>query len=162
MSVRFQARSLLTIFFIAAFGYIVVEAWDMPIQAKLYPWTVGVIALALLVWQLAVEVLPAKGEESDATGMDIDFTEEENSPEGRRRAAELFGWVYAYAAMLYMFGFYLTIPLVAFLYMLRHREDPILTVVLPASAGLATWGLFDNLLHLPFPPGAVFEWLGLA
>lgn len=159
---RFQPRSLLTIFFLVVFGVVLVEAWDMPLQARLYPWTVAIIALVLLIWQLAIEVLPAKRAESRETGADIDFSDEESSPEGRRRTIELFGWIYAYAGLLWLVGFYLTIPLVSFLYLLRYRENAVLTVVLPAAAGLATWGLFDNLLHLPFPPGVLFEWLGLA
>lgn len=58
MRLRFQPRTLLTLLFSVVFGYAVYEAWDMPIQAKLYPWTVGIIALVLLSYQLIREILP--------------------------------------------------------------------------------------------------------
>ena len=162
MSLRFQPRLLLTLFFIALFAYVVLEAWDMPIQAKLYPWTVGLIALALLCWQLVKDVLPARKAESTHTGVDIDFTEEEASREGKRRALELFGWLYGFAALLWLIGFYIAIPLMVLLYMLRHRETLAMTVILPAATGGAAWMLFGELLHLPFPPGYLLEVMELS
>jgi hypothetical protein len=48
-----------------------------------------------------------------------------------------------------------------FLYLQRHREKPVLVVALPLGTWAATWGVFDRLLHLPFPPGVLIEWLGL-
>jgi hypothetical protein len=164
MGLRFQPRSLLTVFLIAFFIFIVVQSSDMPEKAKMYPWVVGLIALALLAFQLVREILPARGDEpreTRETGADVDFTDEEASPEGRRRTLELFGWIYGFTLLLWLIGFYLSIPVMVFAYLLRHREGPILTVVMPTVAGLATWGLFDNLLNLPFPPGVLFEWLGL-
>ena len=74
MSLRFQPRSLLTVAFILLFSYIVVESSEMPIQAKMYPYTIGIIALLLLAYQLVREILPAAKTETDKTGVDIDFT----------------------------------------------------------------------------------------
>lgn len=160
MGLRLQPRSILTLFFIVVFAYIFYEARDMPPQAKLYPWTVSIIALALLAFQIVRELFFSPGEHSRETGADVDFTEEEASAEGRKRAFELFLWVYGFALALWLLGFFVAIPVMVFLYLLRHREGWIVTIVMPAVAGLATWGLFDNLLHLPFPPGLVFEALG--
>ena len=94
MSLRFQPRSLLTIAFILLFAYVVIESSEMPIQAKMYPYTIGIIALLLLAYQLVREILPASKTETDKTGVDIDFTEEESSKQGKRRALELFAWMY--------------------------------------------------------------------
>lgn len=165
MGLRFQPRSLLTLFLMAFFVFIVAQSSDMPEKAKMYPWVVGLIALALLAVQLVREVLPARSgpaRETRETGADVDFTEEEASAAGKRRTLELFGWIYGFAATLWLIGFYLAIPAMVFAYLLRHRESPVVTVAMPAVAGLATWGLFDRLLHLPFPPGVLFEWLGWA
>ena len=162
MGLRFQPRSLLTLSLIAVFTYVVVASSDMPIQAKLYPWTIGLIALPMLAYQLVREILPAAQQNSRETGVDFDFTDEEASPEGRRRAVELFAWLYGFAALLWLIGYYLAIPLMVFLYLLRHRETRIITIALPLGAGTATWGVFGYFLHLPFPPGVLLEMVGLA
>ncbi len=162
MGLRFQPRSLLTLSLIAMFAYVVVASSDMPIQAKLYPWTIGLIALTMLAYQLVREILPSRQQNSRETGVDFDFTDEEASPEGRRRAVELFAWLYGFAALLWLIGYYLAIPLMVFLYMLRHRETRTLTIALPVGAGTATWVVFGYFLHLPFPPGVLLELAGLS
>lgn len=160
MSIRLQPRTALTIFFIIVFGYIFIEAADMPPQAKLYPWTISIIALGLLGFQLVREVFFSTGVNSRETGADVDFTEEEASAEGKKRTLEVFFWVYGFGLALWLLGFFVAIPVMVFLFLLRHREGWIVTIAMPAVAGGATWGLFNNLLHLPFPPGVVFEMLG--
>ena len=161
MGLKFQPRTVLTLFFVGVFIYVLIEARDMPLQAKMFPWTLAIIALLLLAWTIVREVVfPAKTQ-SRETGADIDFTEEEASPEGKRRALELFGWIYGFGLALWLLGFFIAIPVMVFLYLLRHREGTTVTVVMPTVAGAVTWGLFDNLLHLPFPPGVLIEMLGL-
>ena len=162
MGLRFQPRTLLTLSLIAVFAYVVIASWDMPIEARLYPWSIGLIALTLLAYQLVREILPSSEQILRETGADFDFTEEESSPEGKRRAVELFAWLYGFAALLWLIGFYLAIPLMVFLYMLRHRETRILTIALPLGTGTATWGVFGYFLHLPFPPGVLLEMAGLS
>lgn len=161
MGLRFQPRTLLTLFFTALFSYVVYDSWDMPIQAKLYPWAIGLVVLALLAWQLVREILPSREQNSRVTGVDMDFTEEEASREGKLRALELFAWLYGFAGLLWLIGFYLAIPLMVLAYMLRHRENLTMTIALPASAGTATWLIFGHFLHLPFPPGILLELAGL-
>lgn len=161
MGLRFQLRTLLTLFFLGVFVYVVVQAWDMPVQAKLYPWVIGSIALVLLLFQLIREILPDGGNETDATGVDIDFTVEEASSDGKRRAFELFAWLYGFAALLWLLGFHLAIPLMVAAYLLRSKESIVITVSLAGGAGLSTWVIFDHFLHLPFPPGILFELAGL-
>ncbi len=162
MGLRFQPRTLLTLSLIAVFAYVVIASWDMPIEARLYPWSIGLIALTLLAYQLVREILPSSEQILRETGADFDFTEEESSPEGKRRAVELFAWLYGFAALLWLIGFYLAIPLMVLLYMLRHRETRIITIALPLGAGTATWVVFGYFLHLPFPPGVLLEMAGLS
>ncbi|MDA1325842.1 MAG: tripartite tricarboxylate transporter TctB family protein [Proteobacteria bacterium] len=160
MGLRFQPRTLLTLFFFILFAYVVYAAWDMPREAKLYPWVVGLIALALLGYQLVREIMPSEEANSRETGVDMDFTDDEATREGKRRALELFGWLYGFALVLWLLGFYISIPLMVFAYMLRHKESLVLTISLPAGTGLVTWIVFGHFLHLPFPPGIILEALG--
>ena len=160
MGLRFQPRTLLTLFFMLLFAYVVYAAWDMPREARLYPWVVGMIGLALLSYQLVREIMPSNEENSRETGVDMDFTDEEASKEGKRRALELFGWLYGFALLLWLIGFYTAVPLMVLAYMLRHRESLVLTLSLPTGTGLVTWIVFGYFLHLPFPPGIIIEALG--
>jgi len=121
MNLRFQPRSLLTLCLIGLFAYVVISSSEMPLQAKLYPWTIGIIALVLLSYQLIRELLPPSITETDQTGVDIDFTEEESSQTGKRRALELFAWMYGFALLLWLIGFYIAVPVMVFAYMIRHR-----------------------------------------
>ena len=66
------------------------------------------------------------------------------------------------AALLWLIGYYLAIPLMVFLYLLRHRETRTILIALPFCAGTATWGIFGYFLHLPFPPGVLLEMAGLS
>ena len=161
MGLRFQPRTLLTLFFIILFSYTVYAAWDMPREAKLYPWTIGLVALTLLGYQLVREIMPSENGDSRETGVDIDFTDEEASKEGKRRALELFGWLYGFALLLWLIGFYIAVPLMVLAYMLRHKESLVLTISLPVGTGTVTWLVFGYFLHLPFPPGIILEALGL-
>ena len=161
MGLRFQTRSALTLAFIGLFAYVVVSSSDMPLEAKLYPWTIGITALVLLTYQLFREILPPSKSETDQTGVDIDFTDEEASKVGKRRALEVFGWMYGFAVLLWLIGFYIAIPLMVLADMLRHKETLVMTILLPSGTGFATWYIFGHLLHLPFPPGLLLEWAGL-
>ena len=161
MGLRSQPRSALTLAFIGLFAYVVISSSDMPLEAKLYPWTIGIIALILLTYQLFREILPPSKTETDQTGVDIDFTDEEASKVGKRRALEVFGWMYGFAVLLWLIGFYVAIPVMVFAYMLRHKETLVMTILLPSGTGFATWYIFGHLLHLPFPPGLLLEWAGL-
>lgn len=160
MQIQLQPRSLLTLLFAGLFGYVVVESLDMPFQARLYPWTVGLIGLALLLWQLVREVFFSSGPNDAETGADMDFTAEEGTRQGKARAVELFGWLYGFALALWLIGFYAAIPLLVLLYLMRHNERPLILILLPGCTGAITWLVFGELLHLPFPPGLVIEWLG--
>lgn len=157
--VRFQTRSIFTLSLMAVFAYIIFEVWDRPSQVKLFPIVIGVIALTLLTVQLIRELIPSD-KKAEASVADLDFTEEEATAAGKRRALELFAWLFGFVLLLWLVGFFIAIPAMIFLFLLRHREGLAVTILMPLAAFLITWGGFDQLLHLPFPPGMIFEWLG--
>jgi hypothetical protein len=165
---RFPRRSLITVSLLGVFGYVIFGAVGEPLQAKLFPMTVGVIGLALVLFQLVRELrggLTAAGTDGagqdDAAGAgDFTITAAERTREGRLRALEQFGWLAGLLLGLWLLGFYVALPLMVALYLLRYRERPLLVGALTVGVALVVWGVFDRLLHLPFPAGKLFVWLG--
>lgn len=144
------------------FAYAIVEVWDKPIQARLFPWVIGMLGLGFIAWLLLREAW-SKDRESkpeDDSAADFGFTAEEGSKAGRRRTWEIFGWIYGFILVLWLLGFHLAVPLTVFLYLVQHRERWTVTIGLTAGSAVALWSIFDYLLHLPFPPGVFFDWLG--
>ena len=152
--------SLLLVFFFALFVY---EARGWRLQARLYPWAIGIPMLFLALAQL---VLDLKGigpkKTQDAAPVDFQFTQGIDPTLARRRTINIFSWIFGFLAGIWLLGYSLTVPLLVFLYLkVQSREGWVLSVVLTASAWLFFWGLFDRLLHLPFPEGQLLTWLGL-
>jgi hypothetical protein len=154
-----KPRIVLTLLFIAAFGYVVIDSWAMPFQARLFPWTIGLIGLGLLLVQLYRDfaAAPAADKDKGPSGADMDFTAEETTIAARKVALELFGWIYGLVAGLWLLGFHLTIPLFVGLYLLRSRVNVFVAAAITVGMWLVTWLIFDLLLSLPFPRGALFE-----
>ncbi len=144
------------------FAYAVSEVWDMPIEARLFPWIIGFVGLGFLIWLLFRGLWNggSEAEEKPESSADFAFTAEEASEKGRRNAWETFGWIYGFVLVLWLVGFHIAIPLMVFLYLVRSGERWTITIGLTAGAGVVLWGIFDRLLHLPFPPGVFFDWLG--
>ena len=150
---------LLTLFF-ALFVY---QARDWRLQARLYPWAIGIPMLVLALVQLVLDLkgITPKKSQGD-TPVDFQFTQNIDPTLARRRTINIFSWIFGFLAGIWLLGYSLTVPLLVFLYLkVQYREGWALSIVLTAAAWLFYWGLFDRLLHLPFPEGQLLTWLGL-
>lgn len=165
----FLPRStLIPLALLFVFGYVVFEALGKPMQAKLFPMTVGILGVALITVVLVKEfwvAWRAHHSGSDHSGDDqggaADFaiTEAEKTRAGRLRAAEQFAWLAGLLAGLFLLGFYISVPLMVGLYLWRHQERPVFVMCMVAGVAVVVWGVFNKLLYLPFPKGLIFEWL---
>jgi hypothetical protein len=80
----------------------------------------------------------------------------------RRRTAAAMGWLAGFLAAIVLLGFPLAVPLFMLLYLkLQGREGWAVSIALTAAVWALFYGLFDKLLHLPFPAGLLQQWLGL-
>jgi hypothetical protein len=169
----FPRRSLATVALAVVFGYVIYEVAGQPMQAKLFPMVVGVIGLTLvlitLVRELREGILAARadaasreatGEDNSAGAGDFSITEIEKTREGKLRALEQFGWLAGLLAGLWLLGFYIAVPLLVALYLLRSRERLMLVAPMTAGTAVIVW-LFNELLNLPFPAGQLLVWLNL-
>jgi hypothetical protein len=95
--------------------------------------------------------------------VDIQFTQEVDPALARRRALDIFAWIFGFFGGIWAFGFTLAIPVFVFVYLkVRSGEGWLFAAALAGIAWLAFWGLFERLLSLPFPEGALFALLGAA
>jgi hypothetical protein len=75
---------------------------------------------------------------------------------------EIAAWIVGMFAAIWLIGFPLATLLTTFLYLrLGAREPWALSLALSVGGFLFVDGLFVRLLGVPFPPGRLFEWLGL-
>lgn len=156
---------LVVIVFFIVFVYL---AKDWRLQARLYPWVIGIPMIALAVIHFVRELLA--GEEtkkpeadSGATPVDFQFSQDVDPRLARARTFNIFGWIFGFFAAIYLLGFQISVPLFVFLYLkVQSREPWPISLGLTAFAWLLFWGLFDWLLKLPFPEGALIAWTGLS
>jgi hypothetical protein len=76
------------------------------------------------------------------------------------RTAGVFAWTFGWLAGIWLFGFTVGAPLCTFVQLkLGEREKWPLSLSLTATAWAFIYGVFNRLLHVPFPAGKVFVWL---
>ena len=145
----------LAVLVMLASGYGIWAASAWPWKAALFPLVIGVplfaMALAEALWVLMGSTpAPTEGAELAA--------------EAPGRAVLVGGaWMLAFFAAIMLLGFPVAVPLFVFLYLkLQGGEGWLMSVVITAAVWGVFYGLFDALLHLPFPSGLLLDWLGLA
>lgn len=173
--IDYMKRSTITVLLLLLFIYIVIGGSGMSTQARLFTLAVGWIGIVIVGVQLIREVILQRNEnqvltsgqaqaeqEEEGPGGNVDFavTDEEKTAYGRMAAIEQFGWLWGMIACLWLLGFYITVPAMMGLYLRRHRESWRLTLLMTAGIWLAVWGLFHELLYLPFPKGYLYVLLG--
>jgi len=162
---RLKPQLLLDLAVIIFFVIFVYEARDWRLQARLYPWVIGIPMVGLSVIHMirGLKGAPDKPsrQPSDAP-VDFQFTRGIAPALARRRALNIFSWIFGFFVGIWLLGFAIAIPGFVFLYLkVQSGEGWGRSLVLTGAAWLIFWGLFDRLLHLPFPEGMVFSLLGL-
>ena len=139
-------------------GYGVIAAWAWPWKAALFPLVIGIpvfcLAAAESLWVLFG---------STERGETKDFQLSDHLPprETLRRTGVACGWILGFFAAIVLLGFPLAVPLFVFLYLrLQGREGWLLSALFTAAMWGFFYGLFDRLLHLPFPDGWLVTWFG--
>lgn len=125
-------------------GYAVFASWDWQWKARLFPLAIGIPLLCLA----AVEVVCSFLDKRPA--------------EGARPSAGPWLWMLLFLVLIVLLGFPIAVALFVFAYLkLQSRESWLVSIVYTALLWGAFYGLFDEMLHLPFPAGWLLEWLGL-
>lgn len=152
--------SLSAFIFFCVFVYLAQE-WRM--QARLYPWAIGIPMAILAFIQVILDLKGVQAKESpDATPMDFQFTKDIEPALAKKRTIIMFSWLLGFFFAIWLVGFPIAIPLMMFTYFkFQGGESWKLSIILTVIAWVFFYGLFVSLLHLPFPEGLIFTWLGL-
>jgi hypothetical protein len=156
-------RPLFALFFVGLFAYVLHETFyeirPMEERAALFPMVLGIPCLALallafgqeffnLLWRTAGRANPAEVASSvEPTVI-------------RRRAVSIVAWILGFFAGIWLLGFVIAVPVASFLYFrFAGGEKWSISILLSLAAWAVFYGLFDYLLHLPFPEGTLLVWL---
>ena len=135
----------LSIVVMLASGYAVFAASAWPWKAALFPLATGIPLFCLATTELLWAFLGS------------DEKREAPEPGAQRRVAIVAGWMPGFFAAIVLLGFMVAVPLFVFLYLkVQAREGWAMSIGLAAAVLAAFYGLFDALLHLPFPAGLLF------
>jgi hypothetical protein len=130
-------------------GYAIYAASGWPAKAALFPLAIGIPMFCLA----AIELLWAwfGAPERDAAAAEIEPTMQ---PGAGRRIAIAALWMIGFFAAIVLLGFPVAVAAFLFLYLkFQGGEGWTLSIVITALTWAAFYGLFDALLHLPFPQG---------
>jgi TctA family transporter len=141
------ADTAITVAFLITAIVVLIEARNWPFRAGLFPLAGGAAMLGFTILELIVK--PANAP-VDPEAADV-FVEA-----SRADWAAGIGWMATFFVMLWLLGALVTVPLFALLYLLAASHE---SAVLACGYALTSWmfvySLFDRLLHIPLPPGAL-------
>lgn len=152
-----KAEIVFSALLVLVFAFAVYEARGWQLHARLLPWVMGFPMLILSLGQLIQDVRkkkPVTNEPGTEFGGEIPL------PLARQRAISIILWLLGLFGAIWLLGFPVSVPLFTFLYLkFDSGEDWWFAALLTALTWVFFYGLFVQLLNLPFPEGALFEWL---
>ena len=160
---RVNTQALFTAALAAGVAAGIYTAKDWPVETRLLPWVVGTPGLLLALIQLALD-LRARGAVEETRAADlIDLpTDRSLSPEVViRRVSVFYGCFLGLIAGVWLFGFFIAVPVFVFLYLLLRAHEKWWGALIYTAATLGfLWLVFDEILHVLWPQGAVLVWMG--
>jgi hypothetical protein len=158
---KVRPQAIFSFIFLIFFIVFVYLSQDWRLQARLYPWAIGIPMIIFALIQVILDLKGVERKQSDATPMDFQFTKTVEPKLAKRRAIIMFGWLFGFFFSIWLLGFSITIPLMVFSYLkIQSNEKWTISIILTVMAWLFFYFLFVRLLNLPFPDGLIFTWLG--
>ncbi len=162
MKLTLTPRTLFSLLVLVFFGYLVWEAQEWRLQARLYPLAIGIPMIFLAVINIVQELRGPKKEEASNTPVDFQLTQTVEPAVAVRRTLNMLSWIVGFLAGIWVLGFSITIAGMTFGFLkIQNKEGWRMSLVLTASAWLVYYVVFERTLLLPFPEGQVFRWLGM-
>jgi putative tricarboxylic transport membrane protein len=158
-------RPLFALFFVALFVYVLRETFyeirPMEERAALFPMVLGIPCLALALAAFGQELFYTfrRAKETANPGETASAIEPSVV---RSRAVSIVAWILGFFLAIWLLGFVIAVPVASFLYFrFAGGEKWSTSIPLSLIAGAIFFGLFDYVLHLPFPEGTLLTWFNL-
>ena len=159
----------LSLFFTVVIALLVGTALRLDWDTRLFPWAIGIPALALAVRQLLIDWrgADANADEQDETPryagvLDIPVDRSISPEETFRHTVKTARWIFAFAFGIWFFGFLVSIPLFVFFYLVYEAQaHKLVGLIIAGLTFLFVWGMFDQLMHIAWPEAALFTLLGI-
>ena len=155
----------ITIGFLAAGGWVLFQALDWPFRTSLFPLMTGSLLVGLALVKLGASVgrvrasVPAEDEGASAD-LQADLPDV-LATASRGEWTGAVSWMAGFFLMLWLLGALVTVPLFAVAYLLIvARQSPVLAGTYALASWMFVYGLFDRVLHIPLPAGALLTRLG--
>jgi hypothetical protein len=160
---RLNPSFWLSLFFFAVIAVGVMTATQWRWDTRLFPWVVGIPALALTLWQLIADLRGSRAAADPEEGAPrslVDVPIDESIPETVRfeRTLKAMAWILGFIFSIWLMGFLIAIPLFVFCYLkLEARAATPMAILLALTAEFFVWGVFDAIMHLAWPEAALFR-----
>ena len=165
---RLRPAQLFPLALLGLFALMLGSTRDWNFSAKIIPLIVGAGAVAFCSLSLLNDLVAARAPDSRAAGgasdapihMDVASTLDLPAPTILRRGALFFGWLVAFLGSMALIGLIPTVPIfIVALMRIEGRERWRLVVPMALGTTLLVWGLFDQLLAIPWPTSVLGDWL---
>jgi hypothetical protein len=156
----------LSLFFVVVIAVWVVTAAGLHWDTRLFPWAIGLPALALALRQLVADWQGAshkteQGEERYPGVLDIAVDRSISPEEMFRHTFRTAYWILTFACGIWFLGFLISIPLFIFCYLVSEAKARKLPALIVAGLTLLfVWLLFDQMMHITWPEAALFTLFG--
>ena len=158
-------RPLFALFFVGLFVYVLRETYfeirPMEERAALFPMVIGMPTLALALLAFGQELFNTLRGATGGTNPP-EITSSLEPAVVRSRAVSIVAWILGFFLAIWLLGFVVAVPVASFLYFrFAGGEKWAISILLSVAAWACFYGLFDYLLHLPFPEGQLFQLVGI-
>jgi MFS family permease len=162
---QFNPGAFFTLFILSLFVIGLYSSADWRIQARLFPWVIGIPGLAMCVMQLFGDFFRRRDASEQGFHGAMDLPVDQSVPVAVvvKRAVNSFGWVLGLFATIWIIGFVVAVPLFIFLYLTFQAREK-LWISSAYCVGMLAFivGVFHLILNAPWPEGLLphaEEWI---
>jgi hypothetical protein len=153
-----MSRGIENILFTSFVGLVIVGALfvatDWPVRASIIVLLLGSIGIVLAALQLAFDFKALRGENSKLERPTFEVAALDH--QGRWGSLEIWAWLWGLFFAIHIVGMPFALPLFVFLYVKLYGGGWILALTLAAGTWGFLYGVFEQILHVPWPK----PWLG--
>jgi hypothetical protein len=142
-------KLLFTLFIGTVLVTALLVAWEWPVRASIIVLVLGSIGIALVIVQIVTDLKSMAPGAIRAEALSLEVPAFESS--SRWGNFEIWGWIIGFLVVIQLIGFLYAIPLFVFLYTKCYGGSWFLSVLLSVCAWGFVFGIFDTVLHVPWP-----------